>query len=102
MAKVVMVLSPTQRATPLQIPDTFTERDITQYYSLSDEDLAVIEQHCRLHNRLGFAVQLAYLRFPGRPWDPEEQVPPTVLAYLAQQTGEAPEVLADYGARHPT
>jgi TnpA family transposase len=76
MAKVVVLLSPTQRAKLLQIPDTFSEREITRYYSLSVEDLAVIEQHRRPQNRLGFTVQLAYLRFPGRPWDPQEQVPP--------------------------
>jgi TnpA family transposase len=60
MAKVVVLLSPTQRAKLLQIPDTFSERDITRHYSLSAEDLAVIEQHRRPQNRLGFTVQLAY------------------------------------------
>jgi TnpA family transposase len=102
MAKVVVLLSPAQRAKLLQIPDSFSERDITRYYSLSAEDLAVIEQHRRPQNRLGFTVQLAYLRFPGRPWDPQEQVPPAMLAYLAEQIGEAPDVLADYATRDPT
>jgi TnpA family transposase len=102
MAKVVVLLSPAQRAKLLQIPDTFSERDITRYYSLSAEDLTVIEQHRRPQNRLGFTVQLAYLRFPGRPWDPQEQAPPSVLAYLAEQIGEAPDVLADYATRDPT
>src|SRR5438128_623728 len=102
MAKVVVLLSPTQRTKLLQIPDAFSEREITRYYSLSAEDLAVIEQHRRPQNRLGFTVQLAYLRFPGRPWDPQEQVPPAMLTYLAEQIGEAPDVLADYATRDPT
>jgi len=102
MAKVVVLLSPTQRTKLLQIPDNFSEREITRYYSLSAEDLAVIEQHRRPQNRLGFAVQLAYLRFPGRPWDPQEQVPPAIHTYLAKQIGEAPDVLADYASRDPT
>jgi Domain of unknown function (DUF4158) len=102
MAKVVVLLSPTQRAKLLQIPDNFSERDITRYYSLSAEDLAVIEQHRRPQNRLGFTIQLAYLRFPGRPWDPQEQVPPAILTYLAEQIGEALDVLADYATRDPT
>src|SRR5260221_2866694 len=102
MAKVVVLLSPTQRTKLLQIPDAFSEREITRYYSLSAEDLAVIEQHRRPQNRLGFTVQLAYLRFPGRPWDPQEQVPPAILNYLAEQIGEAPDVLADYATRDPT
>ena len=62
----------------------------------------MIEQHRRPQNRLGFTVQLAYLRFPGRPWDPQEQVPPAILTYLAEQIGEAPDVLADYATRDPT
>ena len=102
MAKVVALLSPTQRAKLLQIPENFSEREITRYYSLSAEDLAVIEQHRRPQNRLGFTVQLAYLRFPGRPWDPQEQVPPAILTYLAEQIGEAPDVLVDYASRDPT
>jgi TnpA family transposase len=102
MAKVVVLLSPSQRARLLAIPDTFTEREITRYYALSADDLAVIEHHRRPHHRLGFTVQLAYLRFPGRPWDPDEQVPPDVLSYLAQQIGEAPEALAEYAKRDPT
>jgi hypothetical protein len=95
----VVLLSPTQRTKLLQIPENFSEREITRYYSLSSEDLAVIEQHRRPQNRLGFTVQLAYLRFPGRPWDPQEQVPPAILTYLAEQIGEAPDVLADYATR---
>jgi TnpA family transposase len=85
MAKVVVLLSPTQRTKLLQIPDTFSEREITRYYSLSAEDVAVIEQHRRPQNRLGFTGQLAYLRFPERPWDPQEQVPPAMRPF---QNGE--------------
>ena len=102
MVKVVVLLSPTQRTKLLQIPESFAERDIVRYYSLSAEDLMVIGQHRRAPNRLGFAVQLAYLRFPGRPWDPQEQVPSSILTYLAEQIGEAPEVFVDYAIRDPT
>ena len=75
MAKVVNLLSPAQRAKLLQIPDDFSDREIVRYYSLSPEDLTTIAEHRRSHNRLGFTVQLAYLRYPGRPWRPEEHVP---------------------------
>ncbi len=102
MAKVVNLLSPTQREKVLQIPGDFSDRDIVRYYSLSPEDLTAIADHRRSHNRLGFTVQLAYLRYPGRPWDPEEHVPQAVLNYLAGQIGEQPDVLADYAARDTT
>ena len=47
MVKVVVLLSPTQRTKLLQIPESFAERDIVRYYSLSAEDLMVIGQHRR-------------------------------------------------------
>lgn len=102
MAKVVNLLSPTQRTKLLQIPDDFPEREIVRYYSLSPEDLDIIAEHRRSHNRLGFTVQLAYLRYPGRAWNPEEPIPPTILTYLARQVDEPPEVLAEYATRDPT
>ena len=42
-----------------------TEPDLIRHYTLSPADLAVIARRRRPHNRLGFAVQLCYLRFPG-------------------------------------
>ncbi len=60
---------------------------MARYYTLSPEDVAIIERHRRPHNRLGFAVQLCYLRFPGRPLRADKQVPAPVpapvLAYIA-------------------
>jgi TnpA family transposase len=102
MAKVVNLLSPAQRTKLLQVPDDFPEREIVRYYALSPEDLDIIAEHRRPHNRLGFAVQLAYLRYPGRAWNPEEHIPPNILTYLARQIDEPPEVLVEYAARDPT
>ncbi len=102
MAKVVNLLSPAQRAKLLQIPDDFPEREIVRYYALSPEDLDIIAEHRRPHNRLGFTVQLAYLRYPGRTWNPEKLIPQNILTYLARQIDEQPEVLAEYATRDPT
>lgn len=102
MAKVVNLLSPAQRTKLLQIPDDFPEREIVRYYALSPEDLDIIAEHRRPQNRLGFTVQLAYLRYPGRAWNPEEPIPPNILTYLARQIDEPPEVLAEYATRDTT
>ena len=56
----------------------------------------------RPHNRLGFAVCLAYLRHPGRALDPEETPPPAVLNYIAEQLALLPRLFADYAARDET
>jgi hypothetical protein len=42
------------------------EREMVRYYTLSSEDLALINRRRGDPNRLGFALMLCYLRFPGR------------------------------------
>ena len=61
------------------------EPDLIRYYTLSPADLAVIARRRRPHNRLGFAVQLCALRFPGRLLRPGEAVPRQVLSFVADQ-----------------
>lgn len=90
------ILSPTQRLQFTTLPDPMSDRDLARQYTLTAEDLVVIRQHRGDHNRLGFAVQLAYLRFPGRPLGPGEHVPPTILAYIAAQLDVTPAVMAHY------
>jgi hypothetical protein len=51
------------------------EPDLIRHYTLSPADLAVIARHRRPHNRLGFAIQLCALRFPGRLLQPGEVAP---------------------------
>ncbi|EOO60131.1 hypothetical protein IKE_06018 [Bacillus cereus VD196] len=43
------------------------ERELIRCYTLSDEELQIINQQRGDYNRLGFAIQISYLRFPGRP-----------------------------------
>jgi TnpA family transposase len=96
------LLSPAQRL-PFTAFPTLTERDLARYYTLSADDVAIINRHRRPHNRLGFAVQLAYLRFPGRPLQPEEAVPPAVVAKLAGQVRVDPAAFEEYAReRAPT
>jgi Domain of unknown function (DUF4158) len=96
------LLSPAQRVQFTAFP-ALSERDLTRHYTLSADDLAAINRHRRPHNRLGFAVQLASLRFPGRPLQAEEPVPPAVVAKLAGQVGVDPAAFEEYAReRDPT
>jgi len=97
------LLSPLQRAQFTEIPATITLRDIARYYTLSIDDLKIINRRRRSHNRLGFAVQLCYLRFPGCPFSSGEQIPESVLFYIANQLSVDPSVITEYAReRQPT
>jgi TnpA family transposase len=51
------------------------ERGMVRHYTLSSEDLALIDRRRGDANRLGFALMLCYLRFPGRILQQGEQPP---------------------------
>lgn len=96
------VLSPSQREGLLDLPADLTPEAIRRFYTLGPEILAAVRQRRGAHNRLGFAVQWAYLRYPGRPWEPGELPPVEVLGYLAQQLDVSPSELAAYATVRDT
>jgi TnpA family transposase len=91
------LLSSAQRSQFLCISPDMSEQMQARYYTFSDDDLTLIKQRRRNHNRLGFAVQLAYLRFPGRTWAANEEVSPLILSYVANPLKIDPMCIALYG-----
>lgn len=67
-----------------------------RHYSLSPGDLALIRACRGDHNRLGFALMLGYLRYPGRPLKVDERPPATLVAFLAEQIDVLPNCIEDY------
>ncbi|MCZ4292262.1 Tn3 family transposase [Hoeflea alexandrii] len=78
------------------------EESLIRHYSLSPADLLEIELRRRKHNRLGFAVQLCLMRYPGRVLGAEETPPRAMLRHVADQIGAAPEAFALYARREET
>ena len=78
------------------------EADLVRHWTLGDADLAAIDRRRGDHNRLGFALQLCALRYPGRLLRPGEVIPEPALRFVADQLGAAPEALAAYAARPQT
>jgi TnpA family transposase len=96
------LLTPSQRKQLFEIPEYMEKRELARYYLLSDEEKQIIKQQRGAPNRLGFAVQLAYLRFPGRPLAMGEQVPGFILDYIAEQIGISPLAMQQYATRDET
>lgn len=91
------LLSPVQRTQFHSLPAEMSDQMLASYYTLSADDQNLIKQRRRNHNRLGFAVQLAYLRFPGRTWAANEEASPLVVSYIAAQLKLNPMSIVQYG-----
>ncbi|WP_210217197.1 DUF4158 domain-containing protein, partial [Agrobacterium pusense] len=59
------------------------EESLIRHYSLSPADRLEIELRRRNHNRLGFAIQLCLMRYPGRVLGAEETPPRAMLKFVA-------------------
>ena len=70
------ILSAAEREGLLAFPDT--EEELIRHYTFSEPDMSAIRQRRGNHNRIGFAVQLCYLRYPGFGL-PTDAVPPMPL-----------------------
>ena len=75
------VLSPADRATLLAPPDN--DGDRIRLYTFSETDLALIRQRRGEANRLGFAVQLCLLRYPGAALAPDQDVDDALIRWVA-------------------
>ena len=56
-------LSTTEQASLLALPES--QDDLIRYYTFNEPDLSLIRQHRGAVNRLGCAIQLCLLRYPG-------------------------------------
>ena len=78
------------------------EESLVRYWTLSATDLAEIGRRRRDRNRLGFALQLCALRYPGRLLRPGELIPAEALRFVTEQLGAEPAALAAYAKRLQT
>jgi TnpA family transposase len=75
---------------------------MVRHYTLSSEDLALINRRRGEPNRLGFALMLCYLRFPGRILQQGEEPPVELCAFVAEQLGLDAAHFGDYAERDQT
>ena len=77
-------------------------REMVRYWLLAEEDVRSINARRREYNRLGFAVQLCMLRYPGWPLQPNETPPANLLHFVAEQLGADASEIGEYAARDET
>jgi TnpA family transposase len=94
------ILSAPERDGLLTIPEARDE--LIRLYTFSDADLAVIGQRRGPANRLGFAVQLCYLRFPGVMLGAEAVPFTPLLRMVAAQLKVPADTWGQYGERAET
>jgi len=78
------------------------EASMLLHYTLADDDLEHVNSRRRPENRIGFALQLCALRYPGRLLSPGELIPEKVLRFIAAQLGLPGDDVLPYAARRQT
>lgn len=94
------ILSATERDTLFAVPDA--EGELIRRYAFSESDLSMIRQRRGDANRLGLAVQLCLLRFPGQGLLPDTDVPESLLRWNGQQLCIDPACWPQYATREET
>jgi TnpA family transposase len=94
------ILSPAQREELLVIP--VDRAGLIEHYVLSEQDLSLIRQRRGDHNRLGIALQLALLRFPGTALLADEAPPKQLINFLALQLHVPSSAWGEYAQRDET
>ena len=94
------ILSAAERTNLLALPDT--EDELIRHYTFSEPDLSLIRQRRGDANRLGLAVQLCLLRFPGQGLLPSTAVPMSLLHWIGRQLRLDPACWPQYAEREET
>ena len=84
------ILSASERESLLAVPDD--QDELIRHYTFNDPNLSLIRQRRGDANRIGFAVQLCYLRYPGYALPTDAAPPPALLAFVARQLHVDPAV----------
>ena len=79
------------------IPDD--QVHLLRYYVLSREDIDLIRTRRRDQNRLGLAVHISLLRYPGQGWLEGMELPESFVAWLTEQLALPDTQLAEYADR---
>jgi len=75
------------------------DREVIRHYTLSEDDLDAIMRKRLDASRLGYALALCLMRYPGRSLEQGEALPVQIIGYVARQLGMAPNVFDNSSER---
>jgi hypothetical protein len=82
---------------------SYSRSRLVQAATLRVEDVAIIQECRQVHNRLGFAYQIGFVRLWNRfPAQCPLKIDEELLAFIAMQLGSEPDQIRDYASRQPT
>lgn len=93
-------LSASEQTSLFALPES--EEDLIRYYSFNESDLFLIRQRRGDANRLGFAVQLCLLRYPGYALSSDTILTGPVIEWIARSIRVEADTWANYGKRDET
>ena len=94
------ILNAAERKSLVALPDS--QDELIRYYTFSESDLSLIKQHRGQPNRLGFAIQLCYMRYPGVMLAVDEPPGIGLIRLVTSQLKIDPSAWADYAIRDQT
>ena len=84
-------------------PNEISEDDLIVYFTLSPNDMELINKCRGKDNKIGFSIQMGALRYLGFSPDDFNSVPLSIVKYTASQLNIIPflEFITSYGERKP-
>lgn len=96
------LLTNEQRQEILHTSSMFTDQELETLLHLNSEDLKIIGQNRGNENKIGFAMQLCWIRFTGGTFSDISEIPSYIVRFVADKIGIKPEWFKDYGRRRQT
>ncbi|AAW59709.1 Tn3 family transposase [Acetobacter fabarum] len=92
----------TREALARHLDPSVDEREITRHFTLGPDDLDLIVTRRGDTSRLGFAMVMLYMRWPGRVLEEHEAPPAPILAFVARQLDLSPGIWQHCARRDET
>ena len=102
MALPEVLLTEEQRIEFTKISSNISKQELINFYTFSSFDLEHINNHRREYNKLGFAVQVAFLHNTGWNFLRVEDISEPALDYIAEQISVSPKEIYKYFNRENT